>query len=93
MPVAALSSIPKTVALPGFGEEGVEIVRRTVAPNDVVILATDGFANGWGNGVGDVVDFFGTEWASPPEPITFAGHVGYRRRSFDDDRTVVAVWV
>lgn len=82
----------KTAALPGFGDEGVEVLRQAIVPNDVLILATDGFANAWGTGIGDVADYFRSEWTQAPDPIMFAGQVGYRRRSFDDDRTVIAVW-
>jgi serine/threonine protein phosphatase PrpC len=83
----------KTFALPGFGAEGVEVKRTPLEPDDVLIFATDGFAGSWGSGFGEVADYFRSAWRRPPDHITFAGHVAYRRRTFDDDRTAVALWV
>jgi hypothetical protein len=31
-------------------------------------------------------------WARPPDPLTFAGQVGFARKSHIDDRTVVGIW-
>jgi hypothetical protein len=31
-------------------------------------------------------------WGRPPDPLTFAGQVGFARRSHVDDRTVVGIW-
>lgn len=82
-----------TLALPGLSAEGVEVAHRTLHPDDVLVVATDGFAGSWGNGDSEVADYFGRAWRQPPDHVVFAGQVAYRRSTFDDDRTAVAVWV
>jgi hypothetical protein len=31
-------------------------------------------------------------WSRPPDPLIFAGQVGFARRTHIDDRTVVGIW-
>ena len=52
---------------------------------------TDGVGNplAW---AGDVRETLGRWWAGPPDPLTFAGQVGFARKAHMDDRTVVGIW-
>jgi serine/threonine protein phosphatase PrpC len=59
---------------------------------DVLVLMSDGLADPLGGGTGDVGAELARRWASPPEPLEYANVLDFRRRSFDDDRTAVAVW-
>lgn len=56
-----------------------------------LFVMTDGVGNPllWGP---DVRDTLARWWAGPPDPFTFAGQVGFARRSHMDDRTVVGIW-
>ena len=45
-----------------------------------------------GRGDGPVGSFLAQMWKTPPDMLSFGGQVGFARRSFDDDRTVVGVW-
>jgi hypothetical protein len=46
-----------------------------------------------GAGTGEVGRVLADLWAAPPEMLDFAAQVGFARRTFDDDRTVVGVWL
>jgi hypothetical protein len=37
--------------------------------------------------------FLAGRWQEPPDPLEFAHHVGFYRKTFVDDRTAVVVWV
>ncbi|ATE52676.1 protein phosphatase 2C domain-containing protein [Actinosynnema pretiosum] len=68
-------------------------VRTTVAPGEMLVLMTDGIGDPLGHGTGEVGRFLAREWATPPvSGLEFAAQVGFARRSFDDDRTAVAIW-
>ena len=56
-----------------------------------IFLMTDGVGDPLGRGDGPVGRFLATEWAEPPDMLSFAGQVAFARRSYDDDRTVVGV--
>jgi hypothetical protein len=60
-------------------------MRRTAAPGGLGPLGT---------GHGGVGNLFGEVLTGPwvPSLIEFAHAVGFSRETFDDDRTVVAVW-
>jgi hypothetical protein len=32
-------------------------------------------------------------WARPPHPVDFAGQVAFGRKTYDDDRGAVVVWL
>jgi len=57
-----------------------------------IFLMSDGVANPlrWAR---DVQDTLAGWWSVPPEPLTFAGQVGFVRKTHLDDRTVVGVWL
>ena len=60
----------------------------------VLLIGTDGIGDPLGTGHGGVGDLFRDVLArpSPPSLIEFAHTVDFSRETFDDDRTLVAVW-
>ncbi|WP_410597382.1 protein phosphatase 2C domain-containing protein [Amycolatopsis sp. lyj-23] len=81
-----------TDALPYLPGRPPAVVRTRLAPTDVLLLVTDGVADPLDDGTGTVGAFLAEQWRCPPEPLAFAAHVDFARRSHDDDRTAVAVW-
>ncbi|MCV7409232.1 hypothetical protein AWC05_00750 [Mycobacterium florentinum] len=80
---------------------GLPRVPAEVAPvvvdmgyNDVLLIATDGIGDPLGTGQGGVGNLFREVLGrpSPPSLIEFAHAVDFSRETFDDDRTLVAVW-
>ncbi|MBO3737811.1 protein phosphatase 2C domain-containing protein [Actinoplanes flavus] len=70
-----------------------EPVTLTLRPGDVLAVITDGIGDPLGGGGGVVGRFLAEQWAEPPDTIEFANQVGFYRKTFMDDRTVIAVWV
>jgi hypothetical protein len=62
--------------------------------NAVLLIGTDGIGDPLGAGHGSVGDLFRGLLARkyPPSLIEFAQAVDFSRETFDDDRTLVAVW-
>ncbi len=83
---------PATRALP-VQRDGAEVASVVLGPSDALILMTDGVSLPLGDGMGEVGRYLAEAWAGAPDLLSFATHVQFQRRSFDDDRTVVAVWV
>jgi hypothetical protein len=67
-------------------------VQVTIAEGDVLVLATDGFAEPLGDGAGDLGRLFGDGLATPPPMTRLAWMLDFAGGSSDDDRTVLAVW-
>ncbi|MFR9800166.1 protein phosphatase 2C domain-containing protein [Streptomyces sp. MS06] len=58
----------------------------------VLLVGTDGFGDPLGEGDGAVGALFARQLAVPPSPL-WLGHVlDFSRETFDDDRTLLAVW-
>lgn len=62
-----------------------------LAPGSVLLLATDGLSDPLA--FDDVQQELATRWRRPPDPVDFLTQVQFRRKSYDDDRSVAAVWV
>ena len=66
----------------------------TVEPGEVVLFGSDGFGDPLGDGSGEVGSLFkfllGREIL--PSGLEFAHALDFSRETFDDDRTLVAVW-
>ncbi|WP_326680963.1 protein phosphatase 2C domain-containing protein [Streptomyces sp. NBC_01102] len=57
-----------------------------------LLVGTDGFGDPLGEGDGRVGELFARHLASPPPPL-WLGHVlDFTRETFDDDRTLLAIW-
>ncbi|CAK7283993.1 protein phosphatase 2C domain-containing protein [Streptomyces sp. RM1] len=58
----------------------------------VLLTGTDGFGDPLGDGDGAIGALFARHLAEPPPPL-WLGHVlDFSRETFDDDRTLLAVW-
>ncbi|QMU74569.1 protein phosphatase 2C domain-containing protein [Streptacidiphilus sp. PB12-B1b] len=58
----------------------------------VLLVGTDGFGGPLGDGTGQVGRLFAERLAAPPPPLEFAHLLDFSRETFDDDRTLLAVW-
>jgi serine/threonine protein phosphatase PrpC len=58
----------------------------------VILVGTDGFGDPLGIGEGAVGQLFAQKLVHPPTMIEFAHLLDFSRETFDDDRTLVAVW-
>lgn len=83
----------KTFALPLAPEVAPAAKIETLAPGAAVVLVTDGVGDPLGDGTGEVGRFLAAAWGGPPGPLEFAAQLDFARRSYDDDRTAVVVWV
>lgn len=66
----------------------------TIDPDEVLLLGTDGFGDPLGSGGGEVGRLFAETLGGGrvPSMIEFAHKLDFLRETFDDDRTLVAVW-
>ncbi|MFI9639026.1 protein phosphatase 2C domain-containing protein [Micromonospora sp. NPDC051925] len=78
-------------ALPRVPAE-VDPVEVAIAEGDVLVLATDGFAEPLGDGTGDLGRLFRDGLTTPPAMTRLAWMLDFTGGSWDDDRTVLAVW-
>ncbi|MGQ0631643.1 MAG: protein phosphatase 2C domain-containing protein [Sporichthyaceae bacterium] len=62
-------------------------------PGEALVLGSDGIGDPVGDGTGEVGKEYAARWVSPPTIDAFLLDVNIYRRSFDDDRTAVGVWV
>jgi hypothetical protein len=81
-----------TSGLPFVPDEPPEVITSLVAPGEVLVLMSDGIGDPLGAGRGEVGATLADAWATPPNPIHFAAQVDFGRKSFDDDRTAIAIW-
>jgi len=82
-----------TFALPLAPDAPPAVKAETLPPGAAVVLVSDGIGDPLGDGTGEVGRFLAAVWAEPPGPLEFAAQVDFARRSYDDDRTAVVVWV
>jgi hypothetical protein len=67
--------------------------RVVLHDDDVLLLGTDGFGDPLGGGEGLVGKLFAEVLLSGPPTLTEFGHaLDFSRETFDDDRTLVAIW-
>lgn len=83
----------EVVGLPRVPPE-IESMEVEIGPGEVLLIGTDGIGDPLGTGEGAVGDLFRRvlHRESRPTLIEFAHTVDFSRQSFDDDRTLVAVW-
>jgi len=65
---------------------------RTLGPGDVLLLASDGLALPLGDGTGEVGRVLARELRRPPNVVDFARLLDFSRATYDDDRSLIAVW-
>jgi hypothetical protein len=81
----AVSALPRVpVELPG--------ARVELPQGAVLVLGSDGFGGPLGSGHGAVGRRFAELLAHPPATLELAHVLDFSRETFDDDRTIVAVW-
>ncbi|MCC3653387.1 protein phosphatase 2C domain-containing protein [Streptomyces sp. S07_1.15] len=64
----------------------------TLPADGVLLVGTDGFGDPLGDGSGMVGELFAELAVHPPEPRGLAHLLDFSRETFDDDRTLLAVW-
>ena len=77
--------------LPGVPTR-ISPMRFYLEPDSVFLVGTDGFGDPVGEGEGEVARFFARELRSPVPPLGFAQLLDFSRETFDDDRTLIALW-
>jgi serine/threonine protein phosphatase PrpC len=82
-----------TAALPLVPSTPPPVEKVLVRSGSALVLMTDGVGDTLGNGNSDVGAALAHLWSSPPAPLAFAAQVDFARPTFDDDRTVVAIWM
>jgi len=80
--VAALPYVPDPLPFAAFD----------LLPHEVLLVGTDGFGDPLGDGTGQVGQLFARHLAAPPPPRGLAHLLDFSRETFDDDRTLLAVW-
>lgn len=66
--------------------------RCSLDPGSVLLLCTDGLAMPLAGGGGEVGATLARELARPPDVIDFARLLDFSRSTYDDDRSLIAVW-
>jgi Protein phosphatase 2C len=78
------------IALPRVPD--LDVCGGVLAPGDVLLVGTDGFGDPLGDGSGPVGAHFAVRLAHPRPPVAFARDLDFSRETFDDDRTLLAIW-
>ena len=94
-----VGELPQPGELIGGGVAALPRDARTVQasscalePGGVLLLCTDGVALPLAGGTGDLGSAFARELANPPDVVDFARLLDFSRSTYDDDRTLIAVW-
>jgi serine/threonine protein phosphatase PrpC len=83
---SAVSGLPR---LPS----SVEPITRTIQAHETLLLGTDGFGDPLGSGDGAVGQLFASVLTNQiPSLLEFVHALDFSRETFDDDRTLVAIW-
>jgi hypothetical protein len=83
-------AVTAVTALPRVPE--INVCRGRLAPGEVLLVGTDGFGDPLGDGGGPVGAHFAARLAAPRPPLEFAHDLDFSRETFDDDRTLLAIW-
>jgi serine/threonine protein phosphatase PrpC len=78
-------------SLPRFSGS-VEVARRSLERGSALLLCTDGLAMPLAGGDGEVGAALARELARPPDVVDFARLLDFSRSTYDDDRSLIAVW-
>jgi len=81
----------RTAALPHVPPAIVPL-RFSLDPGSTLVIGTDGFGDALGAGRGVVGRVFASLLATPPTPLRLAYALDFSLDTFDDDRTLVALW-
>lgn len=86
-------SISSTSVKPLPGPANPRAATIFLQPGEMLILGTDGLGDPAGDGSNDFGRELANRWKTPPTIDQFLLDINVYRRSFDDDRTAVAVWL
>jgi hypothetical protein len=89
-PAAGTVVVSAVTALPRVPE--ISVRHGSLAPGEVLLVGTDGFGDPLGDGDGPVGAHFAARLATPRPPLEFAHDLDFSRETFDDDRTLLAIW-
>jgi serine/threonine protein phosphatase PrpC len=81
----------RVAALPQLPTE-LERIQVQLSEHDTLLVGTDGFGDPLGDGDGEFGALFAEQLRTPPAPLWFAHVLDFSRETFDDDRTLLAVW-
>ncbi|MGV9386494.1 protein phosphatase 2C domain-containing protein [Nonomuraea sp. NPDC003707] len=70
----------------------LEQTRVPLLEHHVLLVGTDGFSDPLGDGDGQVGSLFAGHLGAPCPPLWFAHVLDFSRETFDDDRTLLAIW-
>ncbi len=70
----------------------VQMTRCSLDPGAVLLLCTDGLALPLAGGTGEVGRTLARELGRPPDVVDFARLLDFSRSTYDDDRSLIAVW-
>ncbi|BDD81165.1 hypothetical protein TPB0596_09280 [Tsukamurella pulmonis] len=83
---SAVAGLPRVPAI-------IESVTDTVLPGEVLLLGSDGIGDPLGGGQGGVGELLRSVLTpAAPSPTEFAHMLDFSRETFDDDRSLIAVW-
>ena len=86
-------SISSTSVKPLPGPANPESATVYLQPGEMLVLGTDGLGDPAGDGSNDFGRELANRWQTPPTIDQFLLDINVYRRSFDDDRTAVAIWL
>ncbi|WP_327098933.1 protein phosphatase 2C domain-containing protein [Nocardia vinacea] len=69
-----------------------QLATARLSPTQMLLVGTDGFGDPLGDGDGLVGALFGRHLLTPPSATWLAHVLDFSRETFDDDRTLLAVW-
>ena len=70
----------------------VRVASCSLDAGAVLLLCTDGLAMPLAGGTGEVGRTLARELARPPDVVDFARLLDFSRSTYDDDRSLIAVW-
>ncbi len=83
--VGAVKALPRAV-------HAVQEGACSLVGGSVLLLCTDGLALPLAGGAGEVGQALARELKRPPDIVDFARLLDFSRSTYDDDRTLVAIW-
>jgi serine/threonine protein phosphatase PrpC len=69
-----------------------EVGACSLGPGEALLLCTDGVALPLAGGEGELGRTLARELSTPPDVVDFARLLDFSRSTYDDDRTLIAVW-
>lgn len=86
-------SISSTSVRPLPGPADPVVATVYLQPAELLVLGTDGIGDPVGDGTNDFGRELAHRWRTPPTIDEFLLDINVYRRSFDDDRTAVGIWL